>query len=152
MQTAFVELEDMVDHVNDGCDALESETGAQTFDLITESDGMYIVLDELFGEGSVDSIRVYAGMIDEALHDQAEIDLADLEPGAPEIVITLDVEEFFMDPLDPLTYYLPERTWPTPDEPDFVRPINFPDPTFSDVTPGMTNLAWEAIAAWMDEE
>ncbi len=93
----------MVVHVNEACDELQSETGPQTFDLITESDGMYIVLDDMFGEGSVDSLRFYADMIDEALHEQAEIDLAELEPGAPAVVITLDVEEFFMDPLDPIT-------------------------------------------------
>ncbi len=152
LQAAFGELDDMVVHVNEACDELQSETGPQTFDLITESDGMYIVLDDMFGEGSVDSLRFYADMIDEALHEQAEIDLAELEPGAPAVVITLDVEEFFMDPLDPITDYLPELTWPNPDEPDVVRPIDFPDQTFSDVTPGMTNLAWEEIADWMDEE
>jgi hypothetical protein len=152
MQTAFGELEDMVDHVYDACDELESETGPQTFDLITESDGMYIVLDDMFGAGSVDSIRFYVGLIDEAMHDEVEIDLEELEPGAPPVVITLDVEELFMDPLDPITDYLPAMTWPDPDDPDVVRPVNFPDPTFSDIMPGMTNASWEAIAVWMDEE
>ena len=72
------------------------------------------------------------------------------EPGAPDMDILVDLEELFTDPLDPITAYFPAHTWLDSMSMDVTEPIDFPDPTFSDVTPGITNENWGEIFDWID--
>ena len=73
------------------------------------------------------------------------------EPGAPDIDILVDLEELFTDPLNPVTDYFPAHTWLDPMNMNVTEPIDFPDPTFSDITPGMTDAKWGDIFDWLDE-
>jgi hypothetical protein len=158
MPTAFGYFSDIHDDLSDACTMLQNETGDQTFDLITElywDGGMYIVLEDMFGPAPCDTIRAYADLIYDALNEPIVINPSDEEPGAPDIDITIDVSQFFNDPLDPLTDYFPEfvPVWPDPNDLDgaFVEPVNFPDPTFEGILPGMSNAEWQEIIDWLDE-
>ena len=63
--------------------------------------------------------------------------------------VLVDLEEFFTDPLDPLTDYFPAHTWLNSMTMEITEPVDFPDPTMSDVTPGMTDEDWGEIIEWM---
>ena len=152
MEDAYDQLTDMGDHLIDACDELEGETDDQTDDLITETLGL-IPLEDMMGAGAVDSIRYYAGemldwLIDGVTYNPSVEDPYD--PEAPDIDVYFDVEEFFNDPLDDIRDYLPFHTWEGDSVMVVTEPMSFPDPTFSNVTPGMTNSDWQDINDWME--
>jgi hypothetical protein len=152
MEDAHDELVDMTDHMTDACDELEGETDDQTNDLITETLGL-IPLDDMMGPGAVDSIRFYMGEIQDWLVDGVTYNPSvedPYDPEAPDIDVYFDVSEFFNDPLDDIRDYLPYHTWEGDSVMVVTEPIAFPDPTFSNVTPGMTNADWQEIDDWME--
>ncbi len=156
MPNAFAYFGDVSDDLENACASLQSETDDQTFDLITEfyfDGGQYIVLEDMLGPAPCDTILMIADLIYEALNEPIVINPSDEEPGAPDIDITVDVSQFFNDPLDPLTAYLPQfvTPWVDPDEPEVVMPINFPDPTFEGIFPGMSNAEWQVIIDWLGD-
>jgi hypothetical protein len=152
MEAAFAELEDMTDHVYDALDELVAETDDQTYDVITVSDGMYLVLEDLLEVADpVAEIEAAVDLVDDALHNPVIFNPSDEEVGAPDIDVTIVIEEIFVTPLDDIRDYFPEFSWLVPDEPEPVRPINFPYPEFDGITPGMDNAGWEEIISWLDE-
>lgn len=149
MGAAYDELLEASGHLSDGATSLAGETDPQDTDLLTASD------DEGWlpmGEGAADTLAMIASDMYDALTSGVTFnpweDTGD--PEAPDIDVLVDLEEFFADPLDPLTDYVPAHTWPDPDTIDFTYPYVFPDPTFSDVTPGMTNQDWTEILDWLE--
>ena len=153
MENAYDEMVDMSEHLIDACDELESETDDQTNDLITETLGMF-PLDDLLGPGAVDSIRFYAGEMQDWLVDGVTYNPSvedPYDPTAPDIDVYFDVEEFFTDPIDDLRDYFPNHTWEGDTTMVVTEPVVFPDPEFDGVTPNMTNSDWQEIFDWMDE-
>ncbi|MBD3367433.1 MAG: hypothetical protein GF405_04560 [Candidatus Eisenbacteria bacterium] len=151
MATAYDKMVDMSEHLLDGCDELEAETDDQTNDLITETLGL-IPLDDMMGAGAVDSIRFYAGeMQDWLIYGVTFNPSEDTDDvAAPDIDVYFDVAEFFNDPLDDLRDYFPYHTWEGDSVMVVTEPIAFPDPSFSNVTPNMTNNDWQQIYDWME--
>jgi hypothetical protein len=149
MPTAYDELEEAVDHVYEACSSLEAETDPQVSDLVTLSDG-YLPLEELLGEDPLGQIRDVAGAADDALAGGFSLNPSDHDSEAPDIDILIDINELFNDPLDDIRDYLPAHGWGSPDSISVYRPIDFPDPTFSDICPGMTDAEWEQVINWMD--
>ncbi len=154
MGTAYDELTDMVGHMDDALTSLTTETGNQTYDLITETAGMYFVLDEMFEvDGAADSLAMIVQEIEDALTSPYTINPHEMDPEdpfAPDIDITFDIQEMFDDPLDPLKAYLPAHTFPEPDEFVLDEPLTFPDPTFDGIFIGMTDEDWRALEEWWD--
>ena len=151
MGSAHAELLEMEEHLRDACVSVQSETDDQSDDLITDS---YDVGWLPLGEGTVDELMEVADGIGEALTTGVIFNpyLDTGEPGAPDIDITVDLQEMFTDPIDPITDYLPAHTWPSADSINIVRPIDFPDPSFSDITPGMSDADWELLISWLEGE
>lgn len=151
MSAAYDEIAAMADHLNAGCDALEAETDDQSDDIITETEG-YVALEDILGEDAVQQIRDVADAIDDALVNGLTLNPVDMDPPGPDVDILVDLNELFNDPVQDLREYFPAHSWPEPDSISVVRPIDFPDPEFDDITPGMTDQEWELIIQWMEEE
>ncbi len=149
MASAYSELLDMEDHLRRGAWSLADETDPQDTDLFTDTDDEgWIPL----GEGFADTLSSIADEIHDALTSGVTFNPADDtgEPGAPDIDIVVDLEEFFTDPLDPVTDYFPAHTWSDSMTMEVVRPIDFPDPSFSDITPGMSDGDWGDDFDWLE--
>lgn len=150
MASAYAELFEMGDHLSDGAWSLANESDPQDTDLFTNSDDDgWIPL----GAGFADTLSSIAEEIHDALLYGLSFNPAEDtgEPGAPDIDILVDLEELFTDPLNPVTDYFPAHTWLDPMNMNVTEPIDFPDPTFSDITPGMTDAKWGDIFDWLDE-
>lgn len=151
MASAYSELLDMEDHLRQGAWSLADETDPQDTDLFTDTDDAgWIPL----GEGFADELSSMADEIHDALTSGLTFNPWDDtgEPGAPDIDILVDLEEFFTDPLDPVTDYFPVHTWADSMTMEVVRPIDFPDPGFSEITPGMSDGDWEGVFDWLNEQ
>ncbi len=148
MASAYAELFEMGGHLSDAASSMAAETDPQDTDLFTNTDdeGWFPL-----GEGFADTLASIAEDIDDGLENGVSINPADdIEPGAPEMDISVDLEELFTDPLDPITYYFPAHTWLDSMNMDVTEPVDFPDPTFSDITPEMTDEDWGDIVDWLD--
>ncbi|MFH1864804.1 MAG: hypothetical protein ABIK85_02870 [Candidatus Eisenbacteria bacterium] len=151
MASAYTELFEMEDHLSDGAWSLANETDPQDTDLFTNSDDEgWIPL----GEGFADTLSSIAAEMHDALTNGLSFNPADDtgDPGAPDIDILVDLEELFTDPLDPVTDYFPAHTWFDSMTMDVTEPIDFPDPTFSNITPGMTDGDWGDVFDWLNED
>ena len=148
MAAAYAELIETHFHLSECAWSLGHETDPQDTDIFTNTDDEgWIPL----GEGFADTLSAIADEIYDGMQAGVSFNPADdLDPEAPDIDILLDLEELFMDPLDPITYYFPAHTWLDSMTMDVTRPIDFPDPTFSNITPGMTNVDWGEIIDWID--
>jgi len=135
------------EHLSDCAVSMAAETDPQDTDLFTNTDDEgWIPL----GEGFADTLASIAEEIYDGLTNGVSLNPSDdFEPGAPDIDILVDLEEFFTDPLNPITYYFPAHTWLDSMTMDVTMPIDFPDPTFSDITPGMTDADWGDIFDWI---
>ena len=123
----------------------------QDTDLFTNTDDEgHIPL----GAGFADSLSLIAVEVLDALENGLSFNPWEDtgEPGAPDIPILVDLEEFFTDPLDPITDYFPAHTWSDPESMVVTEPITFPDPTFSDITPDMTNERWGQVFDWLNAQ
>jgi len=65
--------------------------------------------------------------------------------------VLISFDALFNDPITDLRNYFPAHSWPQPDEIAIDRPIDFPDPEFHGITPGMDNAEWELIIQWLEE-
>ncbi len=151
MASAYSELLEMHDHLSEGASSLANETDPQDTDLFTNTDDEgWIPL----GAGFADSLSFIADEILEALESGLVFNPANDtgNPAAPDIDILVDLEEFFADPLDPITDYFPAHTWSDPESMVVTQPITFPDPTFSDITPDMTNEYWGQVFDWLNTQ
>ena len=150
MASAYSELFEMEEHLSDCAVSMAAETDPQDTDLFTNTD------DEGWmplGEGFADTLASIAEEIYDGLANGVTLNPAnDFEPGAPDMDILIDVEELFTDPLDPITDYFPAHTWIDSMTMDVTEPIDFPDPTFSDITPGMTDVDWGDVFDWLDQD
>jgi len=151
MGDAYDNMLDMADHLIGGCDELDAETDDQTNDLITETLGL-IPLDDMMGPGAVDSIRYYAGEMDDWLVSGVTYNPSEEsdDPLAPDIDVYFDLQEFFNDPLDDLRNYFPDHVWEGDSSMVVIEPVDFPDPTFDGITPGMTDGDWQDIIDWQE--
>ena len=151
MASAHSELWEMQYHLSEGASSLRDETDPQDTDLFTNTDDEgWIPL----GAGFADSLSFVAGEMLEALENGLNYNPAEDsgDPAAPDIDIFVDLEEFFGDPLDPITDYFPAHTWSDPESMVVTEPITFPDPTFSDITPDMTNEQWGQYFDWLNTQ
>lgn len=149
---AYDEMLEMTEHLEHACDSMEAETDDQSDDIFTETDG-YLPLDDVFEEPALPIIRGIAGDIEEALVSGVTFNLQDVfdgDPEAPDLEITVDLEEYFTDPWTDIRDYFPDLEWESADELELERPMHFDDPTLDGVLPGMTNADWELIADWQD--
>jgi len=148
MASAFAELYEIEEHLSDCAVSLAGETDPQDWDLFTNTDDEgWIPL----GEGFADTLSAIALDIYDGLENGASFNPADdFDPGAPDMDILVDLEELFTDPLDPITAYFPAHTWLDSMTMEVIEPIDFPDPTFSDITPGMTDGDWGEIYDWFE--
>jgi len=151
MASAYSELWEMYDHLSVGASLLENETDSQDTDLFTNTDDEgWIPL----GAGFADSLSGIAGEVLDALESgltfNPAVDSGD--PAAPDIPILVDLEELFTDPLDPITDYFPAHTWSDPESMVVAEPIYFEDPTFSNITPDMTNEQWGQFFDWLNTQ
>lgn len=147
---AYDELVAAARHLDDACDALDEETDDQTNDVITKFEGWIPLEDEaIFGPGAVDTLRMIAGELDEALLNGLDFNPAEEEPGAPDIDVHVDLYTLFNSPLDDLRSYFPAHTWVDSFTMEVERPIEFDDPTFENIFPDMTNADWEELADWL---
>jgi len=153
MPAAYDELLEMAGHLFEATVLLDAEVDAQGDDVFTKTAG-YIPLEdeELFGPGAVDSLRIYAGRIEDALVDGLVINPGDY--GGPSFDITVDFEQFFTNPMEDIRDYLPahEVPWPDPDSTYIFRPIDLPDPTLNGFLPGMTDGMWEDLFQWVESD
>lgn len=150
MQSALDELVEASDHLDNGATSMAGETDPQDTDILTNTDDMgYIPL----GVGAADTLAMIASDLYDALTGGVTLNPAEDsgDPMAPDVDVFVDLEEFFTDPLDPLTYYFPVHTWASPDSMVISEPFDFPDETFDGITPDMTDENWELIIEWMDE-
>lgn len=148
MATAYDELLALAAHLRAACDALEAETDDQSDDVFTETDG-YVPLDDMFGGGAVEEIRDIADAIEDALVSGLVFNPSG--DGGPDIDVLISFDALFNDPIADLRNYFPAHSWPQPDEIAIDRPIDFPDPEFHGITPGMDNAEWELIIQWLEE-
>jgi len=147
---AYDRIAGLADHLNAGCDALEAETDDQTNDVVTLTDG-YIPLEEIMGPEALEAIRDVADGIDDALVNGVSFNPSDDDPAAPDVDVLIDLDELFNDPIADIRDYLPAHDWPNADSMNVHRPIDFPDPTFDDITPGMSDAEWELLIQWMED-
>ncbi len=149
MASAGLELFEMADHLSECAQSMLDETDPQDSDVFTNTDDEGWVP---LGEGFADDLSSIADDIDDALQNGLEFNPWEDtgEPGAPDIDILVDVWELFNDPLDPITDYFPGHTWSDSMTMEVTEPIYFEDPTFDEITPGMTNAEWDEIVEWMD--
>ncbi len=149
MASAYLELLEMYDHLSQGASSLTDEMDPQDTDLFTNTDDEgWIPL----GAGFADTLTSIAGDIDNALQNGLEFNPWEDtgEPGAPDIPILVDLQEFFSDPLDTITAYFPAHTWADSMTMLVTEPIDFPDPTFSNITPDMTDEGWGQVFDWLN--
>ncbi len=148
MPSAYTELFEMQEHLSDCAWSMAHETDPQDTDVFTNTDDEGWVP---LGAGFADSLSSIAEDIYDGLENGASINPADdIEEGAPDMDILVDLWEFFNDPLDPITDYFPAHTWSDSMTMDVTRPVDFPDPTFSNITADMTNVEWDEIFEWLD--
>ena len=149
MLSAFDELAEMELHLDNCGSSLAGETDPQDNDVFTDTDDEGWVP---MGDGFAETLGDIAEDMEDALQSGLNFNPWEDtgEPGAPDIDILIDLEELFTNPLDPITYYFPAHTWLDSMSMYVTEPIDFPDPTFSDVTPGMTNENWDEIFDWID--
>jgi hypothetical protein len=158
MNSAYDELMEAADHLDDACDALEGETDDQAYDFITVSESGWIPLedDDLLGPGAVDSLRNAADMLRDALTDEMIINPSEHDPSAPDMEIHVSLDSMFNNPLEDLRDYFPEHTWSVAGDTMYVtEPLTRPDPTFNGpdtsydgIFPGMTNEDWRLLYDW----
>ncbi|MCK4415033.1 MAG: hypothetical protein KAY32_15995 [Candidatus Eisenbacteria sp.] len=151
MASAYSELFEMQDHLSDCAWSMSHETDPQDTDLFTNTDDEGWIL---LGAGFADTLAAIAEDIYDGLENGVSFNPAEDtgEPGAPDMEIFIDLWELFNDPLDPITDYFPAHTWLDSTSMEVTEPIYFTDPTFSDITPDMTNEYWGDIYDWLDEE
>ena len=151
MASAYAELWEMHWHLSESAWELANETDPQDTDLFTNTDDEgWIPL----GAGYADTLSWIAEEVYDALQNGLSFNPAEdtPDPEAPDIPLLVDLEEFFTDPLDPITDYFPAHTWSDPESIVVTMPIDFPDPTFSDITPGMTDEYWGEFFSWLTAE
>ena len=151
MASAHSELWEMYDHLSVGASLLANETDPQDTDLFTNTDDEgWIPL----GAGFADSLSGIAGEVLDALENGLSFNPAvdSGDPAAPDIPILVDLEELFTDPLNPITDYFPAHTWSDPESMVVTEPIYFEDPTFSNITPDMTNEQWGQFFDWLNTQ
>jgi len=62
-----------------------------------------------------------------------------------QVPVALQVGNFFLTPIADWKTKLPAHTFPDPYTVVVTDPITFPDPTFNNIFPGMTNAVWQSI-------
>ena len=149
MPSAYDELAEMGVHLDNCASSLAGETDPQDNDLFTDTDDEGWVP---MGAGFAETLAEIAEDIEDGLQSGVTFNLAEDfgDPEAPDFDILVDLGEFLTDPLDPITDVFPAHTWRDSMSMDVTRPLDFADPTFSEVTPGMTDGNWEDIAAWIE--
>lgn len=152
MLNAYGELVEAAQRIHDAGWSMSRETDPQDDDIFTGSDDVgYVPM----GAGMPDSLMTAGDRMSAALSDGITLNPwedSGHEPGAPDIDVLVDIEELFMDPLNPLTDYFPNHEWPHPDSMLVTEPLTFPDPTFDGITPDMTNELWRPIFDWLEGE
>ena len=151
MASAYTELLEMQYNLREAAWSLAHETDPQDTDLFTNTDDEGWVP---LGAGFSDTLNMIADQVYDALENGLNFNPAEDtgEPAAPDIDILVDLHELFSDPLDPITDYFPAHTWFDPMSMVVTQPIDFPDPTFSDITPGMGDEDWGAVFDWLTAE
>jgi hypothetical protein len=150
MASAYAELFEMQRHLSDCAWSMANETDLQDTDLFTNTndEGWFPL-----GVGFADTLSSIAEEMYDGLENGVSFNPAnDIEDGAPDIDILIDLEELFTDPLDPITDYFPAHTWLDSMTIEITEPVVFPDPTLSDITPDMTNAKWDEIFEWADQQ
>ncbi|MDI6839490.1 MAG: hypothetical protein QMD71_01325 [bacterium] len=133
MSTARYDLLNGVIKAKRGITSIFNETDDQSDDLLPNTD---------MTQADVDSAMATLDNITNALNNPIQIQVEDTSGMIVEI--TLDAKQFFINPIQDWKQKLPEHHWEGTDFiPDF--PITFPDPTFNNIFPGMTNEDWRRI-------
>lgn len=154
LPSAYWELYQAADHIEEACVALHAESDDQSNDFIVEmvEDGGIVSLEEMLeSDNPCAVLREAADSLDQALSVGMVFNPANEDPPGPDISVTLDLNVLFNEPLDDLRDYLPEHECEG-GEIEIILPITFPFPEFDGVFPGMANEEWRQIFEWMTEE